>query len=80
MPGIDGMAFLDELASGPHPPVLVVSSHTKEGSEQAEEVIKRGAVACFDKAKLVSEAKAFRKVLKKVSDTVWKPVKLSTAA
>ena len=28
MPGIDGFAFLDELAGHPHAPVLVVSSHT----------------------------------------------------
>lgn len=65
MPGMDGMSFLDELAAIPHAPVLVVSSHTKEGSDMAHEAVARGAVACFDKARLVSHAKDFRRVLKK---------------
>jgi len=65
MPGIDGMNFLDELSASPHAPVLVVSSHTQDGSDIAHEAIARGAVACFDKARLVSHAKAFRRILKK---------------
>jgi two-component system chemotaxis response regulator CheB len=65
MPGMDGMSFLDELAAIPHAPVLVVSSHTRDGSETAHEAVARGAVACFDKARLVSHAKDFRRVLKK---------------
>ncbi|WEJ99400.1 MAG: response regulator [Candidatus Sphingomonas phytovorans] len=65
MPGIDGMTFLDELAASPHAPVLVVSSHTRDGSDTAHEAVARGAVACFDKAHLVSHAKDFRRALKK---------------
>jgi two-component system chemotaxis response regulator CheB len=65
MPGIDGMSFLDELAASPHAPVLVVSSHTRDGSDTAHEAVARGAVACFDKAHLVSHAKDFRRILKK---------------
>lgn len=65
MPGIDGMTFLDELGAGAHAPVLVVSSQTPDGSEMAREALARGATACFDKAKLVRDAKAFRRVLKK---------------
>src|SRR6201995_5999157 len=34
LPGIDGMAFLEELAQGPHAPVLVVSSTTQDKSEK----------------------------------------------
>ncbi len=63
MPGIDGMSFLDELAASPHAPVLVVSSHTRDGSDTAQEAVARGAVACFDKARLVSHAKDFRRML-----------------
>ncbi|MFA6117819.1 MAG: response regulator [Sphingomonas sp.] len=65
MPGIDGMSFLDELAASPHAPVLVVSSHTRDGSDTAQEAVARGAVACFDKAHLVSHAKDFRRILGK---------------
>jgi chemotaxis response regulator CheB len=59
MPGIDGFAFLDELAGHPHAPVLVVSSHTTGGSTAETEAIDRGAKACFDKAQLVRNGKSF---------------------
>ena len=65
MPGIDGFAFLDELAGHPHAPVLVVSSHTTGGSETEAEAIKRGAKACFDKAQLVRNGKSFTALLRK---------------
>jgi chemotaxis response regulator CheB len=65
MPGIDGLTFLDELAASPHAPVLVVSSQTRRGSDSEHEAIERGAVACFDKAHLLSHAKDFRRLLKK---------------
>ena len=65
MPGMDGLSFLDELAASPHAPVLVVSSHTRHGSDTEHDAIARGAVACFDKARLVSHAKDFRRLLKK---------------
>ena len=65
MPGMDGLSFLDELGEGAHAPVLVISSLTRHGSDSANEAIARGAVACFDKAHLVSHAKDFRRLLKK---------------
>jgi chemotaxis response regulator CheB len=67
MPGIDGLAFLDELAGGPHAPVLVVSSHTKPDSVAEIDALRRGAAACFDKARLVSEGRRFARVLRKVA-------------
>jgi chemotaxis response regulator CheB len=67
MPGIDGMTFLDELADIPHAPVLVVSSHTKEGSAVTVAAIEHGAAACFDKARLVSHARDFRRILRKTA-------------
>lgn len=72
MPGIDGLQFLDELANRRHAPVVVVSSRTKEGSEASAEAIAHGAYACFDKAKLVSEAALFMRTLKKAAHA--KPV------
>jgi chemotaxis response regulator CheB len=68
LPGIDGMDFLQELAEGPHAPVLVVSSSTQDKSEKAQAAIKAGAFACFDKARLVQEAPRFVKVLRKAAD------------
>ena len=68
LPGIDGMEFLQELAGGPHPPVLVVSSSTQDKSERAQAAIKAGAFACFDKARLVQEAPRFVKALHKAAD------------
>lgn len=59
MPGIDGFAFLDELAGRPHAPVLVVSSHTVAGSPSETEAIARGAYACFDKAQLLRQGGRF---------------------
>ena len=67
MPGIDGLAFLDELAGGPHAPVLVVSSHTKPDSTAEIDALGRGAAACFDKARLVSEGRKFARALRKAA-------------
>lgn len=70
MPGIDGFAFLDELAGHPHAPVLVVSSQTTWGSAAETEAIERGAKACFDKAQLVRHGKSFVALVRKaVSNT-----------
>lgn len=68
LPGIDGMAFLEELAEGPHPPVVVVSTSTLHKSDQSIAAIKSGAVACFDKARLVQDANRFVKVLRRVAE------------
>jgi two-component system chemotaxis response regulator CheB len=67
MPGINGLELLDELRDYPHAPVVVVSSATKEGSEAAAEALAHGADACFDKAKILSDAASFIKLLKKTS-------------
>jgi len=79
LPGIDGMEFLQELAVGPHAPVLVVSSSTQDKSEKAQAAIKAGAFACFDKAHLVQEAPRFVKVLRKAADQRLKMLGLAQA-
>ncbi|HWI87592.1 MAG TPA: response regulator [Sphingomonas sp.] len=80
LPGIDGMAYLQELAAGPHAPVVVVSSSTQDKSEKSEAAIKCGAFACFDKARLVLEAPRFVKVLRRAVDQRDKPNKAQRAA
>ncbi len=64
MPGIDGMQFLDELRDERHAPIVVLSSSTRDGAPETERAIAHGANACFDKAKLVSDARTFLRVLK----------------
>jgi len=64
MPGVDGFAFLDELAGQPHAPVLVVSSHTVAGSQSEAAAIQRGAFACFDKAQLVRQGGRFTELVR----------------
>lgn len=68
LPGIDGMEFLEELAEGPHAPVLVVSSSTQDKSDQSKAAIKAGAFACFDKKHLVQDATRFVKVLHRAAE------------
>jgi two-component system chemotaxis response regulator CheB len=78
LPGIDGMVFLEELAQGPHAPVLVVSSSTQDKSEKSKATIKAGAFACFDKARLVHDAPRFIKALRRAADERLKALGLQT--
>ena len=66
MPGLDGWGFLDELREQRHAPIVVLSSATTSGGEAAVLALSRGAEACFDKAKVVTEARAFLRLLKHV--------------
>jgi chemotaxis response regulator CheB len=65
MPGVGGLSFLDDLRERAHAPIVVVSSATRDGSAASLEALDRGADYCFDKARLISEARAFLRVLKK---------------
>jgi two-component system chemotaxis response regulator CheB len=76
MPGVDGFAFLDELRAYPHAPVVVVSSAIKDGSALVQALSERGADACFDKAKIVSEAATFIRTLKRASLNKMKAVRI----
>ncbi len=67
MPGIGGLHFLDELRDQAHAPIVVLSSATREGSASAAEALEHGADYCFDKAKLISEARRFVGLLKKAA-------------
>lgn len=76
MPGVGGIQFLDELSGRRHAPILVVSSATKDKSEEAKEAIAHGAAACFDKSKVVSNAQRFLRALKAAAapeePSMWK--------
>ena len=80
MPGVDGFAFLDELAGQPHAPVLVVSSHTVAGSPSEAEAIWRGAYACFDKAQLLRQGGRFTKLVRQALASATAPARADRAA
>lgn len=67
MPGVNGLALLDELKGYPHAPIVVVSSATKDGSAEAREAMDHGADACFDKSRILSDSARFIRVLVKAS-------------
>jgi two-component system chemotaxis response regulator CheB len=67
MPGLDGFVFLEASRNSPHAAVVVVSESTKIGSENTAKALAYGAIACFDKAKIISDAGRFVKLLKKAS-------------
>ena len=56
MPGTDGMAYLDDLMEHHPIPVVMLSSQTSRHSPRWKEAIDHGAVACFDKANVLSDA------------------------
>jgi len=68
MPGTGGLAFLDELQGSDHPPVVVVSSSTRDDSAESAEAKRKGAFACFDKARLVAEAPKLMRVFHKAAE------------
>lgn len=54
LPGISGLQFLERLPRNGHVmKIVVLSSRAVQGSETCNIAFDRGAVACFDKAKLV---------------------------
>jgi chemotaxis response regulator CheB len=79
LPDVDGWTFLDELRATSHAPVLVVSSSTVDKSAAAVEARKRGADACFDKARLVQEAPRFIRALRKAASHRYTSAELPDA-
>jgi len=65
IPGVNGLEFLDEMSVYQHMRVIVVSSLTTAGAKIGEQVVARGADAWFDKAKIVSQGRAFMKLVAK---------------
>jgi two-component system chemotaxis response regulator CheB len=66
MPGIGGLAFLEELSGLQHAPIIVLSSSTTAGSEARKQALSRGAEACFDKNLILADAERFRRLLHKI--------------
>ena len=67
MPGVNGLELLHELRFYPHAPIVVVSSSTKDGSDEAKKAIEAGATACFDKSRILSDSAKFIRLLVKAT-------------
>ena len=68
LPGMDGMAFLDELkAASQHAPIIVISASTRDKNDTSRDALARGAVACFDKASVVTDARRLVGLLKRAA-------------
>jgi chemotaxis response regulator CheB len=67
MPGVDGLTFLDEMNRQDHAPVIVLSSNTRAGCTATTEALAHGADACFDKNKIITDAKAFIRLIARAS-------------
>ncbi len=54
MPGTHGLDFLEELSDYWHAMnIVVISGDARQGSEVCERAFARGAVACFDKCRVI---------------------------
>jgi chemotaxis response regulator CheB len=63
LPGEDGLNYLKAPRSATRPAIVVVSASTTAGSPATEEALASGADACFDKARIVSDADLFVRTL-----------------
>ena len=68
MPGAHGLEFLDGLTARWRAPVVVLSSATSAEADETREALTRGAAACFDKSRILADAPAFRRLLRRLID------------
>jgi chemotaxis response regulator CheB len=69
LPGMDGLAFLEEISGHwHHMDVIVVSSAAKQGAPVCDEAFARGAIACFDKARVIASSRELIELLHEVRD------------
>jgi chemotaxis response regulator CheB len=59
LPGGGGLELLSAIKSTFDLPVVVVSASTYEGSPVTAEALVRGADACFDKTRILTDARKF---------------------
>jgi two-component system chemotaxis response regulator CheB len=65
MPGLNGLDFLDAVQGHWHPmSIVLVSSAATHKSEVCKQAFARGAIACFDKSKLVANGRQLCQLLK----------------
>jgi two-component system chemotaxis response regulator CheB len=68
LPGMDGLGFLAAIREHWHPmKVIVVSSAAKPGSDVCTKAMRLGAIACFDKSRIIAKARDFLRLLDEVA-------------
>jgi chemotaxis response regulator CheB len=72
LPSVDGLTFLDRVQELIHDPwaamkVIVVSSSAKHDAPICSDAFRRGAAACFDKARVCAQSAEFMSLLREVS-------------
>jgi chemotaxis response regulator CheB len=68
MPGLGGIAFLDQIKGHWHKmAVVIVSSAAVHKSEVCTEAFAHGAAACFDKSRLIANGAQMRRLLKEAA-------------
>ncbi|WP_339692182.1 response regulator [uncultured Parasphingorhabdus sp.] len=66
MPGMNGLQLLDHIVSNDLARVMIVSASSVRGSEIRVDALKRGAIACFDKANCIREADRLVGLIRKI--------------
>lgn len=76
MPGMDGLQLLDHIVAHSMARVMIISSSSVRGSDVRIDALKRGAVACFDKANCISEADRLVTLIRDIVAKKYDPAKL----
>ena len=74
MPGMDGLQLLDHIVANSLSSVLILSSSSVRGSEVRADALRRGAIACFDKANCMHEADRLMDLVRDIVVQKYEPV------
>jgi chemotaxis response regulator CheB len=67
MPGMNGMEILDKIMREEPRPVIMLSSLMREGDIMVDTALERGALACFNKNRIIQEAPQLIAIIKQVA-------------
>lgn len=67
MPGQNGMEILDHIMTNDPRPVIMLSSLLRDGDALIDTALSRGAMACFNKSRIVQDANRLISTIKEVA-------------
>ena len=76
MPGMNGLELLDHIVAHSLSRVMIISSSSVRGSDIRVDALKRGAIACFDKANCINEADRLVKLIRNIVARKYEPAAL----